>query len=218
MERTNPTRRSALGILATGPIAMLPAVAVMSCNERALATELSVELADKIAAYRRIDEQFDRYMRDVTAPASEAYEAAVAAIPHHRTVNSFVNIEGTATHLSTESDASVATARRALGGVIYIESNPDADYWATVRELVDAADRRKAEAQRIHHELNIDTVREQEDALGDQHYAALDAVMKTPARSMADLMTKLEFVEETDRWEAVSDDILADVRRLSGRA
>ena len=34
----NPSRRSALGILATGPIAMLPPLAVIQCSQRADAT------------------------------------------------------------------------------------------------------------------------------------------------------------------------------------
>ena len=43
MERINPSRRSALGILATGPVAMLPALAVMQCSAPADASHAGLE-------------------------------------------------------------------------------------------------------------------------------------------------------------------------------
>jgi len=215
---TTSTRRGALAMIATAPIASLPALAVLSASQKALAAGLSPNMRALFDRYRAIDRDLDHWLETVHAPACHKALAEIEAISHHRTVNRFRNVNGDPTYLTTSDEPAVATARRALKGVVFIESNPDADYRETVRELVDTADRRKAEAQRIHHELNIDTVCEREDALGDQHYADLFAVMKTPARSMADLLTKLEFVEETDRWQAASDDILADVGRLSGRA
>ncbi|MBO9377424.1 hypothetical protein GG804_11655 [Sphingomonas histidinilytica] len=50
MATTETTRRSALGILATGPIAMLPALAVMQCSEPADAAPIGND-ANLLAAW-----------------------------------------------------------------------------------------------------------------------------------------------------------------------
>jgi len=218
MDQANPSRRSTLAMLATGPIALLPALAVAQCSAKAEAAMISPDVSARLTAYHEAERKLIQYSREVATPASEACELAVSAIPHHRTASSFLNAGGTRVHLSTENEASVATARRALKGVVYIESNPDADYWATVRELVEADDERKAKRDRLRARYSVDAIEAREEELGDRCSDALVAFMETPARTIHDVLLKAELTEQEDGWEAAGKHILADVRRLAGRA
>lgn len=70
----NTTRRAALGILATGPIAMLPALAVMQCSTRADAASSRSEWDRALAAYTHA-----RQFSDATPMGHPDEDARVAA-------------------------------------------------------------------------------------------------------------------------------------------
>lgn len=78
MESTT-TRRAALGILATGPVALLPALTVMSCSEKAEAAPIS----RWDIAYRRFKPIWEEWARGYdeaeAMPAGPCQEAAFNA-------------------------------------------------------------------------------------------------------------------------------------------
>lgn len=216
---TETTRRSALGILATGPIAMLPALSVMSCSERAKAAEIS-ELPAFIAKWRRAEERCLRFGEQVQDPAYEQFTAAAEALPHHRTIHSFQNIRGEITHLNTANTAAVAVAREALAGRIYKSSKPSdgGDYWDTVRELVQADDDRIEQTRKLRTAFRIDEYEKHADKLASHASKALWAAIEYPVSSLDELCLKLDFIEEIEMSSERSDQaIAADVRRLAGR-
>lgn len=73
----NTTRRAALGILATGPIAVLPALAVMQCSTRSDAAISSPEWDRTISVYRKALAEHVAFKRDHLDPANDAYDRAV---------------------------------------------------------------------------------------------------------------------------------------------
>lgn len=78
MDKAQPTRRAALGILATGPIAMLPALAVMSCSTGADAATVANPALDKaMSAYRSAVAAREAYYRGYVKPACDNHSRAV---------------------------------------------------------------------------------------------------------------------------------------------
>ncbi|QTH21709.1 hypothetical protein HRJ34_25985 [Rhizorhabdus wittichii] len=217
MGTTETTRRSALGILATGPLAMLPALAVMSCSQKVEAGLISPDVSSRLAAYREAQREMQRYSAEIATPTSDAFKRAAGAIPHHRTANSFENFDGGRTALSTKDPASVSMARKIVADNLSWAER-DHDYIATLKDLIEAADCRDSERERLRAECALDSVLQREEELGDQCYDALIAFMKTPAQSIHDVLAKMEITEEEGRWKAAKDDLMADVMRLAGRA
>jgi len=212
MDTINPTRRSALGILATGPIALLPALAVMQCSAPADAAT-STGFAQVIERYRSTSRDVVRFDSDILGPALKAFRDECDSIPHVETVNGYANVLGDKIHLSTVDKSSVAVARRAISGKGH---ERDADYWATVRELIEAADGREAliaEASKRH---NIEELRKLEEDYSEADIFAFDALVEYPVASLADLRVKIELIEEGDAWTfpAIGKVLIADVRRI----
>lgn len=214
----NPSRRSALGILATGPVAMLPALAVMQCSAPADAATSS-SMAQAIQRYRDACAALDRFSA-TTAPNLQAYREAVDAIPHSRTANGFRAYRGGMTYLTTADAASVTTARRALKNAVLIENGGDADYWATLRELVAHADRRETEIAALKAEHRLPKIKEVEEQHGRAIVEAMEGVINCRPASLHDLAAKAALLSEIDTWEmeGVGDTVAADIQHLAGRA
>ncbi|MBD3761478.1 hypothetical protein [Rhizorhabdus sp.] len=219
MAQQTHSRRSALGILATGPVAMLPALAVMSCGTKADAGTIG-ELPALIAKYHRAEARCTRFDERVESPACKQFAEAVGAIPHHRTVHGFANINGDVTHLDTANPASVAVARKALAGEIYETSKPTdgGAYWDTVRELVRADDARNEQMGRLRIDFRIDEYDSHSEKLASYAWEAKWAAINYPVNSLAELCLKLDFIEEEGAFadEDAGLAVAADVRRLAG--
>lgn len=214
----NPSRRSMLGILATGPVAMLPALAVMQCSAPADAATSS-RMAQAIQRYRDACAALDRFSA-ATAPNFQSYREAVDAIPHSRTTNSFHAYSGGMTFLTTADAASVATARSALKDTTLIENGGNADYWATVRELVKHADRREAQIEALKVDHRLPEIKEAETRHGRAIADAMEGVINCRPTSLQDLAAKAALLSEIDAWEldGVGDTVAADIQHLAGRA
>lgn len=214
----NPSRRSALGILATGPIAMLPVLAAAQCSAPADAATSS-RMAQAIQRYRDACAALDRFSA-ATAPNMQACRKAVDAIPHIRTTNGFRASHGGMTYLTTADAASVATARRALKGATLIENVGDADYWATLRELVKHADLREAEVAALKAKHRLPEIKETEAQHGRAIVEAMEGVINCRPTSLHDLAEKAALLSEIDAWEleGVGDTVAADIQHLAGRA
>jgi hypothetical protein len=180
------------------------------------------ELAAAIGHYRASEAVIAAFENNVVQSARSEWKAAVAALPHVRTVNSFVSMKGERTTLSTESEGSVATARRALqdvaNGMIFSKSitEDDEDYLATIQEVVVAADKRTILLETLRIDHRIEELAEQSDQLGNAAAWALDEALAIRATDLRDLQTKAELIQETDNWERMGDEILKDIRALAG--
>ena len=174
---------------------------------------------DRYRAAEAISVKFDE---NEFCVANAAFKAAVEALPHHTTVATFVNVNETRRSLSTESVGTIATARRVLqdvkDGHIFTReiTESDAEYLATIREVVIAADKREIEIESLRVEHRLDEIGEQADKLGNISALALDEALTTPVRDVGELLLKAELVHETDNWDRMGEDVLADIRRLAG--
>jgi hypothetical protein len=209
----NPSRRAAMGMLAAGAVASLPAIASAASSSRPRAVSLNV--SKKIAAYRRAEARALDFHDRIEAPACQAYGAALAAIPHHRTAKSYRNSHGVRRTLTTEDEASVATHRSLLK-----QDNPPADIeWrAAATELVEAANRREAEKERLYRAFKIEAISTKAQSLGCAELDAFCAVLTIPSASVADLAAKADLIAEIDAWDEHNGAfLLEDIRQLAWR-
>ena len=180
------------------------------------------ELLAAVARYRTADAAHRDYDENVHKTALNAYEAAVAKVPHHQTTASFINMNGDRHSLSTNGAATVDTARRVLQDVKdgHIFTRPiaeaDAEYPATVREVVIAADKRAIEIGRLRAKHRIDEIVAQLDAIGRQTSEVLYSALAVPACDLGELLVKADLIAETELWDLAGDDLIADIRRLVG--
>lgn len=209
----NPSRRSALAILGTAPIALLPSLAVLQCSEKADAAPTG-SLAEPIRHYRTLLADYDRFDAEVHMPALTASQEAISKVPHHRTRRTYENVLHEHISLSTQDPASVATARKVLADG-WTKSDPD--YHATLTELANAAKRRDAKIARIEKDFNLRALRKREDDFSKRLCAATSAVVFTEVRSLADLADKADFITETEGWsiDDYQERIVADIRQLA---
>lgn len=219
MGAANPSRRSALGILATGPVAMLPAFAAMSCSTKAEAG-ISPGMASAIARYRKVDADCERFGRLVYDPAAARYKAAVAAVPHRETEGqAFVN---TAMRpLRTDEEDTIKFARRIVNSRhAAFERERDPEMFDTMAELVNLADQRETEIAALGESHGLDRINALDERYGDMLVAAEDAVVTCAVASFDDLVAKADFLTQQGLWEreSVGEQIAADIRRLAGIA
>lgn len=216
MGGTTHNRRSALGILATGPVAMLPALAVMQCSAKAEAASTSPIIAERISAYRTIDRQYWHFVETVHDPAMAALMKAQAAVPHYETSRQLW-CDDQLRPLRTDDDAMVRFARRFI-------ANPrswrqaDPEYWDAMAELVTLADKRRDDVNALDGG-RAEQLRQRDDELCNKVCEAVSAVTEAPVRSVADLSAKVAFLDETENWnEEYRARIVADIHLLAGRA
>lgn len=164
-----------------------------------------------IAAWREAEAEASAFDSAVFDPVQLEWRRRCEAVPHYTTTRSYHSNGCELQRLSTESSGSVAMARRILAD----PPKSDPEFVECLRELTDADDRRIAEQQRLKEELNVDELKAQCIALWDAAGEALRAVESYPVRTLAELIRKVEMIEETG-GEHATDALLADLRRIAG--
>ena len=208
MDKTHRSRRSALGILATGPIALLPALAVMQCSARAEATVIG-RSAWSIAfeRWQKADRLADDYLVKIYNPAmAELDQRAPFTLPWFEV---------------RAMDGKVATFR-------FDSDNPNEwdDHMSPQFRNAAAEVRTKVQARAAAwDDMNFSSLEDESDRLLDEVGDAEYLLMKTPAPDPVALLWKVErmFGDEDGHRsfnEEVQQAFLADARRLlsAGRA
>ncbi|MBB4149799.1 hypothetical protein [Sphingobium scionense] len=171
-------------------------------------------MAAAITAFRAAQAASDRHGKVIEDPAWEALRQSRDAIPHRTTASGF-EYRGTVRHMSTDraSDVGAAqAARRAATGDLMSE-----DYARTCAELRGLIEWREAEEVRARHRLNINSIAAESNRLSDASGDALYDVENFPVATIADLIAKVELIEETDGQVDI-EVLLRDLRRLAGEA
>jgi len=204
---SSTTRRSALGILATGPIAMLPALAVMQCSEPVEAAAIDRLAWDRaIAAYNRADRFYDEY-KAVCDPVAAEMERRAPWAPLTFKVPAATGYSPTFRFDPTNPD------------------EWDDHVSLQFREAAMAVKTRWLHREAVASELGITPMEDELERLaGDVSDAEWEA-LKTPAPDHAALLWKIERLYGTDDGPRlptgnVTDVLMADARRLlaAGRA
>ena len=219
MGDNNATRRHVLGALLVVPAAA--AAKPVFPATRIRPDQPSPDLTQAILYQRRANSLAHHYANTVHTPAYDRWQEAVARIPHVVTASSFVNVKGDRITLTTADNSSLACSRSVLSAVAEGEpSRVDAEYLATLREQVSAAEHRDAERDRLRLYHRVDATGERCDRLTDISLAAIDGALAIPARNVADLAAKIAFIDEVAWWDvpAAHDAISSDARRLAGEA
>ena len=213
MTQTNISRRAALGGAAiVGLLATTGAAAAMPAGISPALEKAFRALADARAAS-------DQFYKQVQSPRLGAYEKARAAVPHRETTRTFVNAFGNVRSMATDNEAVVATARKILEWPDIDTGDHDRDWVAVQQEVVELADQRAAELQRLHREYRVNELAVQDAALNSACNQAYDAIIETPSQSFADLLAKLKFMEEEDEFNEWAHGLITpDIRRLAGGA
>lgn len=181
------------------------------------AASITPALAKKIRRYRELVKANDDFDKDVLAPAREAWQAAVQAIPH-KSFEPYRGATGQEVVPTTASRTLVAIAR----GIERTLETPagaglkDVGHRDPLRALAKAADERDEEAARLR-EQYLDDLVERSDEMSEQTSIALDDVLDHPGTTSADLIAKLELMLEVSSFdvETLLPIIIDDVRRMS---
>lgn len=205
---TDTTRRAF--IAATTSLAALSAPALASATPRH-----DPALVRRIAAYQRACEIVDGWHATVFNPASEAFQAALAAVPHHTTVASYESNRGGRHYMTTASASQVGIARSILRDG---EHKRRDDFWRCCEELRQAANDREAKLQQIRDDWAATGLSERSNRLGDKCFDLYGEVYAHPARTLADMTLKFEAIQEHDGEGYPPELILADLKRIEGRA
>jgi hypothetical protein len=237
---TETTRRALFG--GAGLVALaaaVPAVAgarhgLAQSNEAAMPA-VNPRLLRVIALRDRVEAECDRFDEEVELPARRACWAEKEALPaekappHREVATTYVNLFGETVRLSTARASSVASARQMVRDPQ--PSDMDHPDWRQARlELVALADerdaiiaaqtaRRKAREAKIDARHQVARLAARSLTLVDRSYALRSAAIAMPATSLADILTKLEFVDRVGcdgDPDFVLASITADVRRLTG--
>jgi len=237
---TETTRRALFG--GAGFVALAAAVPAIAGARQALPQTgeaampaVNPRLLRVIALRDRVEAECERFDEEVELPARRACWAEKEALPveeappHREVTTTYVNLFGETVRLSTARVGSVASARQMVRDPQ--PSDMDHPDWRQARlELAALADerdaiiaaqttRRKAREAKIDARHQVARLAARSLTLVDRSYALRSAAIAMPATSMADILTKLEFVDrvgcEGDP-DFVLASITADVRRLTG--
>ena len=228
---TIASRRAVIG--AAGLVATVAAIPAFAEHAPGSATNPRIRRA--IRLHDALDAQSDRFFKEVEEPVGRALDAALAAYPaearppHEVSNTTFVNTSGEVVRLSTEGVGTAAVALRVIHDPSWADYG-DEDWRQAFREIGAAHERRNkiiVEQDARHEEFKQETrirfrIREiatRSDQLFDRKYAMWLAVIATPAASVQDIVTKLDFLQRTaeeDQIDAhVFEAISADIRRLA---
>jgi len=200
----------------TRALSTLPILALTNSSVEAGAAELlsaSPGMAAAVDAYRAAAAASAHHYNHVYNPAWRAWRSEADAIPHVTTTASF-NGWASFDHLSTAERGMVEMAR-----AIMKDATPGQyrDYEVASAELLEAEDRRQSESNRLAARHNLSALSAENDRLGEIRDDLLGEVENFPVTSLADLIAKIEVIEETD-GQIMPADLMADLRRIAGRA
>jgi hypothetical protein len=198
--------------------AAIPIAAALSASATATPPAVSTSFAAAVDLFREAlaaERAFDAvYMKE----ASEAFERAVAAIPHVKTDHGYRTYDGRVLYPSTSDLEIVAAARRTLRGIkaVTIEE----DYYLTYRELVAAADDRGAQIDALPENAALDAVIDRSDEFCEARCKARETLLAMPVASAAELAIKLDIATEEGLFGDIlerTDDVVALIRADLGR-
>lgn len=209
MEQPTISRRA---LLASAPAAAVLATA--SCTSAPALAAGRTSLTEAIEAYRHAVAGVDAFDDKVYTPALEAWQRAIAAIPYYTTASSYESHGAGRRHMTTAHVPDLAAAKmheKLKGGEI-------GEYRACAAELLEAVNRREAEAQRLRARYRIDELYEESNRLCTLSGDAFVDVETFPVTTLAELVRKIEFLEAGDHDPLSHQTLLADLRRIEGRA
>lgn len=221
-----------------GGAGLIAVAALAKCGSTpAHAATVNPRLLRIIALRDRAEEAWQRFERDVEAPTQKAYAATLAAEPiempppHVETPTSFVNVHGKNVRLTTANAGNVVTSRRFVSDPTWAHMG-DADWRQARRENAAAADerdaiiaaqkeRRAALEAKMEAAFGLEAIEQRATQLLEREYDLWRAAISMPATTMADITTKLAFVDRVGRTDAegcLLSALTADIRRLAGEA
>lgn len=226
MRDIRTSRRAVMCALAVTPISIAPAVKAMQINGindpvssaggafRAAFAAPNPDLLALIAAYREKDAACSEHTCNVYTPTHSAWQAEVEAIPHLTTKSGY-QYRGTVHQLSTERPGEIAAAKAAAkvspGGLW------SAEYEACCAELRDLVTKREAQRVALDLKYQITALGNENDRLSDVAFAAICEIEDFPSRTIADLLTKLDMIDETGGQLDI-DMVRRDLRRIAEEA
>ncbi|WIA57642.1 hypothetical protein N6H05_07545 [Sphingobium sp. WTD-1] len=174
----------------------------------------SAELLALITEYRAKADACTAHTCNVYSPTHSAWQAEVEAIPHLTTKTGYQYL-GEVHQLSTDRRGHVAAAKSAAklapGGLW------SAEYEACCAELRDLVAKREAQQVALDLKYQINALGNENDRLGDVAYDVLCEIEDFPSRTIADLLTKLDLIDET-AGQLDIDMVRRDLRRIAGEA
>ncbi|WP_313737076.1 hypothetical protein [Sphingobium yanoikuyae] len=174
----------------------------------------SAELLALITAYRAKADACTAHTCNVYSPTHSAWQAEVEAIPHLTTKTGYQYL-GEVHQLSTDRPGHVAAAKSAAklapGGLW------SAEYEACCAELRDLVAQREAQRVALDLKYQVNALGNENDRLGDVAYDVLCEIEDFPSRTIADLLTKLDLIDET-AGQLDIDMVRRDLRRIAGEA
>lgn len=177
-------------------------------------------LGDLIAEFDRLGAEAEAYDDDVVEPAIKALNGEIASVPHFITTASYMSRSGERIHPTTAEPGTEGMMRAIVRDLADREGAQGQEYMITARELVAGADARDARIAAIRQRHNIELLRQRSDAIWSRLGPAREAIRRFPAASLADLVEKIEWMQDGELFE-IEDTatlIIADIRRLSGSA
>lgn len=197
-------------------IAATTSIAALSTPALALAAPLhDPALVRGITAYERGRRIVDNWHATVFDPAAEAFKAAIDAVPHHTTALSYLSNSGRTLHMTTANASNVAVARSIVRDG---EHKKRDDFWHCCEELCQAADDREAKLQRVQDDWRATGLSDRSDRLADKCFDLYGEVYAYPARTLPDMILKFEAIQQHDGEGYPPELILADLKRIEGRA
>jgi hypothetical protein len=168
-----------------------------------------------IGAHRRASQIVEGWHETVFNPARTSHLQARADVPHYTTEASYESNGGGRLHMSTDTGTHVAIATSILRDG---EHDKDDDFLRCCKELRQALDQRNARLQQIDDDWQDTKLSERSNRLCDKRFELFSAVCAYPVRTVADLVLKLETMQEHDGDDQPIDNLLADLKRIEGRA
>jgi hypothetical protein len=233
---SSSSRRSFIGgagLLVGGSLMSAAAIATAPPAEATNARLLRL-----IALHDRAEAECERFDAEVEVPARQACAAAIRALPaelpppHEQSATTFVNVFGDTVRLSTENVGITAVARRVINDPSWVDMGDD-DWRQAHREIAAAGDRReavlagqaarrKALEEQTRASFRIAALAARSNSLVDRRDGLWRAVITMPAATLADVITKLDFIDRTTQPSEIDGDmfagISADIRHLAGEA
>jgi hypothetical protein len=204
---TETTRRAFIAATTTLAALATPALATAPRHDPALVR--------RIANYHRARQIVDAWHATVFDPAAEAFQAALAAVPHYTTVASYESKGRGRIHMTTASASLVGIATSIIRDG---EHKKRDDFWNCCQELCQAVKDREAKLQQIRDDWAATGLSARSDRLGDKCFDLYGEIHVYPARTLADMALKFEAIQQHDGEGYPPELVLADLKRIEGRA
>ncbi|MAM39548.1 MAG: hypothetical protein CL949_13835 [Erythrobacter sp.] len=206
------TRRNFLAGLAAAPA--LGAHPAFAASSLAHGSAPSAAICALIADYEVKEAACAAYSANIFTPARDAWLVDVDAIPHRTTSLTYL-YHGDARRLSTDRSDQVAAAKTAAD--IGSEGLYSPDYAACCAELRGLVAEREAQRTSLDELHGIAALVAEDERLSELAWQALQKVEAFPAETIADLLAKIDFIEETG-GQIDAEMLRADLRHINGEA